>query len=80
MNGTYVSKLEKESFLNTVKDFDIFCLQETHTAENDVPTLENFVPIPHCRNISGNKRYFGGMILYVKRTIRKGIKKLMMIA
>ena len=74
VNGTKISKLDDETFLNTLKDFDIFCLQETHTAQNDVPTFENFVAVPHCREISRNKRYFGGMILLITRTLRKGVK------
>ena len=28
----------------------------------------------HCRKISGNNRYFGGMIAYIKTSIRTGIK------
>ena len=42
VNGTKVCKLDDETFLNTLKDFDIFCLQETHTSQNDVPTFEKF--------------------------------------
>ena len=74
VNGTRISKLEDETFTNTLKKFDIFCLQETHTSQNDTPTFDKFVTIPHCRNISANKRYFGGMLLFIRRTLRKGMK------
>ena len=73
VNGTKISKLEDESFLNTLKEFDILCLQETHLPQNDIPTFEKIVTIPHCRKISRNKRYFGGLLLFIRRTIRKGI-------
>ena len=53
VNGTKISKLENETFLNTIKNFDILCLQETHTSENDTPLIENFVTISHCREIRG---------------------------
>ena len=74
VNGTRISKLEDETFTNTLQIFDIFCLQETHTSQNDTPTFEKFVTIPHCRKISANKRYFGGMLLFIRRTLRKGMK------
>ena len=74
VNGIYVSKLEDETFQNTLENFDILCLQETHTSKSDRPNFKKFVAIPHCREISGNKRYFGGMLLLIRRTIRKGVK------
>ena len=74
INGVRISKLEDETFENTLKKFDILCLQETHTSQNDRPNLKNFVATPHCRKISSNKRYFGGMLLFIRRTISKGVK------
>ena len=74
VNGCTISKLEDETFLETLKKFDIFCLQETHAPKNDCPRFKEFATITHCRNISGNKRYFGGMLLFIRRTIRKGVK------
>ncbi len=74
VNGVKISKLDNETFQDTLKAFDVLCLQETHTAQNDTFTFEKFVTIPHCRKISTNKRYFGGMLLFIRRAIRKGIK------
>ena len=28
----------------------------------------------HCRKISTNKRYYGGMLLFIRRSLRKGVK------
>ena len=74
VNGTKISKLKDETFLNTLENFDIFCLQETHTSQTDKPRFEKFDTIPHCRKISTNKRYFGGMLLFIRRSLRKGVK------
>ena len=74
INGVTISKLDDETFETTLNQFDILCLQETHASPKDTPKFKNFVPIPHCREISGNKRYFGGMLLFIRKTIRKGIK------
>ena len=75
VNGINVCKLEDETFEKTLKKFDILCLQETHLAKNESLSIpDNYVAIPHCRNISKNNRYFGGMLLLIKKLFRKGIK------
>ena len=33
-----------------------------------------FKAIPHCRKISGNSRYFGGLLVLIRKSIYKGIK------
>ena len=49
------------------------CLQETHLSQDDIiPEATGYVPIPHCRVKSKNNRYFGGMIIYIKASIRNG--------
>ena len=73
-NGYSTCKLNDEIFLKSMNGFDILCLQETHVSDTenfDVP--ENFVAIPHCRNVSGNGRYFGGMLLLIRKSLRKGV-------
>ena len=71
VNNVKINKLEDEIFLNMLKKFDILCLQETHLGPDEIPSIdENYVPVPHCRNISGNNRYFGGMLLLVRKSIR----------
>ena len=75
VNGVNVSKLGYESFEDTVKDFDIICLQETHICTSESIVIpKTFTSIPHCRNISSNNRYFGGMLLLIRKKVRKGIK------
>ena len=75
VNGVKICKLNDESFINTLKKCDILCLQETHLAQGDnIPSLENFNSVPHCREKSGNNRYFGGFLLLIRKSIAKGIK------
>ena len=55
--------------------FNILCLQEAYIFKNEViRSINNFSTTPHCRNISANNRYFGGMIIYVRNSIKNGIK------
>jgi exonuclease III len=52
------------------------CLQETHCGAAERPTdhIPDFASIPHCRKISSNNRYFGGMLLLIRKSVRKGVK------
>ena len=75
VNGINTCKLDEETFQIALKKFDILCIQETHISKEQVNKInENYVAIPHCRGKSKNNRYFGGMLLFIKKTIRKGIK------
>ena len=75
INSVKISKLEQPFFKNTLKRFDIFCVQETHLSEDEkIPEINGYDATPHSQKISGNNRYFGGMIVYIKTCIKKGIK------
>ena len=75
INGTKVCKMEEETFRDTIKNFDILCLQETHIGNDEILTkLKDFHTTTHCRNKSANNRYFGGFLLLLRNSIRKGIK------
>ena len=75
VNGTRHCKLDEEPFKATLKKFDILCLQETHCHQNETFTIPTgYYATPHCRKISKNSRYFGGMLLLVKSQFKKGIK------
>ena len=75
INGTYHSKLDEDSCKTLIEKFDILCLQETHCHQKEKFTIpEGYFSTPLCRNISGNNRYFGGMLLLIKKQYRKGIK------
>ena len=75
VNGTKICKLEEKTFQDTIKKFDILCLQETHIGNDTSFTkLKEFHTIIHCRNKSANNRYFGGFLIFIRNSIRKGIK------
>ena len=76
-NNYYTNKLREPEFLNTLKAHDILCVQETHCGPNDIPSqhIKNYNSIPHCRVRSGNNRYFGGMILLIKKNIYAKVSK-----
>ena len=75
INSTKLCKMETKSFQNTLKNFDILCLQETHIGNNEVlKELKDFHTIPHCRKKSENNRYFGEFLVLIRKLIRKGVK------
>ena len=76
INNYYTNKSREEEFTKYTSDLDILCLQETHCGPHDIPTrhLTDFVSIPHCRKKSANGRFFGGMLLLVRKSIRPGVK------
>ena len=75
-NKFQINKLESPSFLKILKSHDILCLQETHLGPHELPVdhIPDFKAIPHCRTKSANGRYFGGMLLMVRESVRPGIK------
>ena len=75
VNSVKINKLEDEFFLKVLRKFDILCLQETHLSPDDDPSVcEDYVSVPHCRSRSKNNRYFGGILLLVKKTIRHRVE------
>ena len=60
INSVKISKLSQKFFQDTLKTFDIFCVQETHLSKNEnIPIIEGYDATPQCRNISGNNRFLG---------------------
>ena len=75
VNGIKICKLNYPEFLNTLKKFDVLCLQETHISEDDkIPVISGYRSIPHCREMSKNNRYFGGFLVFIRKSIGKGVK------
>ena len=75
VNSVKVSKLDYPLFQETLKKHDILCLQETHLSYGEtIPKIDGYEVISHCRKISGNNRYFGGMLLFIKSCIKNGVK------
>ena len=66
VNGVKLCKLNETFFENTLKTFDILCLQETHLAQDDnVHRFNGYVTIPRRWKKSCNNMYFGGILIYI---------------
>ena len=75
INSVKICKLDQPAFLETIKKHDILCLQETHVSqEESIRNIDGYKITPHCRGISANNRYFGGMLIFIKSSIEKGVK------
>ena len=75
INSVKVCKLDQPTFLETLNNHDILCLQETHIShEEPIKNIDGYTITPHCRKISANNRYFGGMLIFIKTSIEKGIQ------
>ena len=76
INNFYVNKLRDPEFIQNAQNHDILCVQETHCGPHDNPGqhLTKFTSTPHCRKKSANNRFFGGMLLFIRKSIRKGVK------
>ena len=75
INSVKVCKLNQSFFQNVLRKHDILCLQETHVSQDEIiPKIDGYVSIPHCRQISANNRYFGGILIFIKTCIRNGVK------
>ena len=75
INSVKLCKLDQPFFLEILKKHDILCLQETHLSQDEIiPQIEGYTTTPHCRKISGNNRYFGGILIFIKTSIKNGVK------
>ena len=71
-----LNKLNDPEFLKRVNTFDILCLQEIQSGPKDTQplTIEGYQILPFHRKISSNGRFYGGILGFVKKDIRAGIK------
>ena len=70
------SKLDDPLFVETINKYDIILLTETHLGYNTIINLPGYHFYPICRNLSKNRRYFGGLGIFIRENIRPGIKLL----
>ena len=75
VNSVKISKLTQPFFLEVLKGHAILCLQETHISQDEpIPKIEGYESTPHCLEISGNYRFFGGILIFIKNSIKNGIE------
>ena len=75
INKTKLCKLDDEEFIKKVNCYDILCLQEIQCGPSDTHglSLDGYSLYPFHREISKNNRYFGGSLIFIKRSIKKGV-------
>ena len=71
-----VCKLDDPDVSGNLLKHSIVCLAETHCSYSDTPTLPGFSkPVQNIRVKSPNaKKHFGGLAVFVKESIRRGVK------
>ena len=61
-------------FLKSIAAHDIILLAETHMGYSDSVLIEGYHYFQVCRPISRNNRYFGGIEILYKSSIKDGVK------
>lgn len=70
------NKLNDPCFRKEISPYDIVFLCETHTGFDTQIDIDGFQHIPICRPVSTNNRYYGGLALLIRKTLRNGVKLL----
>ena len=72
----HYDKTSDREFLAEFNNFDLVLLTETHVGYEHNIQFEDFYYYPFCRQKSRNNRYFGGLGILVRKSVKKGIKLL----
>ena len=67
------NKISDPSYVNELTSYGITFLSETHTGLENHIDVEGFQHIPICRPIARNNRYYGGLAVLIRKSIRSGI-------
>ena len=67
-------KTKDDIFLKSIAAHDIILLAETHMGYSDSVLIEGYHYFQICRPISRNNRYFGGIAILYKSSIKDGVK------
>lgn len=68
------NKLKDQAFLSEIDNYDIILLTETHISEEHHIILKGYSYYPVCRGKSSNNRYYGGLGILIRNTIKKGVQ------
>ena len=68
------NKLNDANFRKELTSYDIIFLSESHTGFETHIDLEGFQHFQICRPMSRNNRYYGGLALLIRKTLRSGIR------
>jgi hypothetical protein len=71
-----MNKIDDYDFLQELQEYDVVILSETHLGYSDNLHIDGYSYFPVCRNVSSNGRYYGGLGIFRKISIRDHIKTL----
>ena len=76
INKTKLCKLGDPAVIARISSFDILALQgiQCGPSETQGLSVHGFCMLPFHRKMSMNKRYFGGLMILIRKSLRKGIK------
>ena len=70
-----INKFEDNRFLNEINDFDLVALAEAHKGYNSTFEIENFkIIFSICRDLSSNGRYYGGLAILRKNSVKEHVQ------
>ena len=68
-------KTDEDDVINTICKHDLFCLSEIQCDNNDIQELKDYGCFKWSREKTRKiNRFFGGLAIYYKQSIRSGIK------
>ena len=73
ISKTY-NKLKYNAFIQEISPYDVVFLSETHIGNDVAVHLYGFQYISICRSMSKNSRYYGGLAILIRNSVRKGIQ------
>lgn len=68
------NKLSDQYFISQINKYDLVLLTETHVGYDTKVELDNFFYYLFCRKKSKNNRFFGGLGIFIRKNIRKGVE------
>ena len=75
LSGKAGKKYEDAIFCDEIQKHDLICLLETHMGPETLVKIDGYKSVPRYRKkCKANNRYYGGMLLCIKESIRKGVK------
>ena len=74
VNTHNMNKLKDENFVQEIQNFDIVILAETHIGYDTDINIDGFNYFPLCRHVSANGRYYGGLGIFRRKSLKDHIK------
>ena len=74
LNTNGINKLHDDAFIHEIQSYDIIILAETHIGYNTIVNIDGFNYFPLCRQVSANGRFYGGLGIFRRSSLKDHIK------